>query len=324
MGFFNAIKKIFFPSRAHSEKHIEPDRTRKRREKRTVRPNKRKKEAYMSEQSSSHDEDFDGDFDSFSDSREIMTPEIINSFNEFSQLLHNMNIKMAAQNDQNRALLRSLETLPAIIKDIPRTRELEGDILQEILDLMRSAGKEKTEIAERLTDVKSAMIAMEENAKSQISFFEGKERAHRDQMNMMREFLERERKHHRNNLIVVSLAVILFIAILCGGAYVFIWERFNTLNLKHSYITRPPVESTSHSRAHSGARVSEQKETDTGTASSPSVPEEEETEKKTDENTDTSGNSGESPADTEKEDVSESGKKEGLNTTENTTDIPFE
>mgnify|MGYP006285115947 CR=1 FL=1 len=251
MGFIKKMKDFFFPFKTDSGEYTEKPKRSQGKSRRTIKPNPKKKEGHtMSDQSGNRDDEYSSEFDDFADSRDIMTPEIINSFNEFSQLLHNMNIKMAAQNDQNRALLRSLESLPAIIKDIPRARELEGDILQEMLDLMRESKNEKIKVSERLMDVKSAMIAIEENAKSQISFFEGKERAHRDQMNMMREFLERERKHHRNNLVVVSLVVILFLAMLCGAAYIFLWERFTAAEW-----ARPssPVQAGSHSTENRGS-----------------------------------------------------------------------
>jgi len=230
MGFLQRLKEWFFPAAGGGVPPRKGKAAREARRRRVIEP-RTDKEEHMSEHKKGG-ETYGGEYEGLSMSRDVMTPELVRSFNEFSQLLHNMNIKMAAQNDQNRALLRSLESLPAIIKDIPRARELEGDILQELLVLLRDAKEEKVRISERLADIKSAMIAMEENAKAQISFFEGKERAHRDQMNMMREFMERERRHHRNNLLVVSFLVVLFIAMLCGGAYVFLWERVNAFDLR--------------------------------------------------------------------------------------------
>ncbi|MFC1582259.1 hypothetical protein ACFL4W_01850 [Planctomycetota bacterium] len=181
----------------------------------------------MADKSGADNEPFDDGYAAYMPGREVMSPELIKSFNEFSQLLHNINIKMASQNDQNLALLRSLESLPSIIKDIPRARELEGDILQEMLVLMKETRTERLKVADRMMDIKTAMMAMEENSKAQISFFEGKERGHRDQMNMMREYIERERRHHRNNLTGVFLIAILIIGMLCAGTFFFLREKFN-------------------------------------------------------------------------------------------------
>ncbi|MFH1708441.1 MAG: hypothetical protein ABIF71_11080 [Planctomycetota bacterium] len=158
-------------------------------------------------------------------SKDLIMPEVVKSFNEFSHLLHNMNVKMAAQSDQNVALLRSLEILPAIIKDIPRTRELEHNLLAEITGVIKESRTEKSRIAERMTDVKSAMLALEENGRAQISFLEGKERAHREQLNLMREYMDRERRNHRNNLAAVIMVTVLAVGLLCGAAYYFLYAE---------------------------------------------------------------------------------------------------
>lgn len=230
MGFFRKIKKFFFPVKKVEYEPLGHNAHKKgKRERRRIKPDS-KREEYMSEKPRDKNEEYlDEKFGSFGYNGELMSPELISSFREFSQLLHNINIKMTSQNDQNLALLRSLEHLPAIIKDIPRARELEGDVLQEVLFLLKDSRTEKVELVERLLDIKTAMMTMEENAKAQISFFEGKERGHRDQMNMMREFMERERKHHRNNLIAIVFIISLFIAMLCAGGFLFVREKFGSL-----------------------------------------------------------------------------------------------
>ena len=98
MGFWSAVKNFFLPKEPALHATVETSqRPRRRGTERKVMPGVVKDDNMAQHADRRDDDNYSEPYSSYPPGRDLMGPEMVKSFNEFSQLLHNININASCK-----------------------------------------------------------------------------------------------------------------------------------------------------------------------------------------------------------------------------------